>query len=267
MSNSQFDEVEQRAVDYNISLKTCPTCRSRRVEVEPGSGIYYWAPSTYTLYGEEHPCNCEEQINLERHYLLANIPPEYWRLTPEDFIGDSQALHQARHFISNWEDNLANGIGIEFFSEKMGTGKTMLACLIAKEIVKAGQSVYFIRFDETVRAYEMPYEQRDAFDRRLRRSPILVLDEIALPYTDAQRAFFAAELESLVRHRTSGNGVTILTTNIDPKKMDEQYPRVFSLLRRSTIEVEVGGEDVRRNGDIEFELLELSLNKEAKPIS
>jgi DNA replication protein DnaC len=267
MSNQQFDEVEELARQRNINLGICPTCGSKREEVEPNSGIYVWPDSTYKLDGESFPCKCEEQINLQRHYLLANLPKDYWTLSAADFFGDKDALAQAMSYLEKWDNMSRHGIGIQFYSPTMGTGKTMLATLIGKDLVQRGESVYFIPFRDTVRVYEMPYEERKEMVTRLRQTPVLVLDEVGLTLSDAQRAFFATELEDLIRFRTSGNSVTIVTTNLTPKELDEQYPRTFSLLAATTQLVSVSGEDVRRAGEIDFLNMELALNGEAKPIS
>jgi DNA replication protein DnaC len=267
LSNNQYDEVEQLAIDKNINLNICPTCGAKPIEVEDNSGIYVWGPSTYKLNSEEHECHCEEQTNLQRHYLLANIPKTYWTLSKQDFFGDLTALDKAELYLQRWEDMKRNGIGIEFHSPTMGTGKTMLACLIGKKLVCESERVYFTQFRDIMRLYEMPYEKRDEATRRLRHIPVLVLDEVGATISDAQRAFFAGELEDLIRYRTSGNGVTIMTTNLTPQQLDTEYPRTFSLLSASTIRVPVSGEDVRRAGEVDFLRTELALNGEAVPIA
>jgi DNA replication protein DnaC len=260
MSNSQYDEVVAKARDYNLSLNRCPTCGQKPTEIEDNTGIY-------KLDSKEYPCDCEAQVNLARHYLLANVPPDYWTLSDIEFVGDSEALKQAQDYLGKYDNYKAHGIGIEFYSTMQGTGKTMLSCIIAKELVKRGEHVYFIHFDEILRLYQMPYEQREELERKLRRVPVLILDEIGRPVTDAQRAFFATELESLIRHRTSGNGITIITTNMTPGILDKEYPRTASLLAKATIEVAVSGDDIRKEGTIDLYRKELALNGETKPIS
>jgi DNA replication protein DnaC len=267
LTNSQFDEVGQVAKDKNINLNICPTCGAKPIEVEDDSGIYVWAESTYKLNGIEHACHCIEQVDLQRHYLLANIPRTYWTLSPAEFFGDQMALAKSVQYLERWFDMKRNGIGIEFHSPTMGTGKTMLACLIAKALVRESEQVYFTQFRDIMRLYEVPYEKRDVAVRRLRHIPVLVLDEVGATISDAQRAFFAGELEDLIRYRTSGNGVTIMTTNLTPEKLDAEYPRTFSLLSASTIRVFVSGEDMRRAGEVDFLRTELALNGEAVPVS
>lgn len=267
MSNKQFDEVEELARQMSISLNRCPTCGSRREEVEANSGVYVWPESTYKLDGHEYPCPCEDQVNLQRHYLLANLPKDYWTLSVEDFYGDPDALAKAQEYLEHWDNMQQHGIGIQFYSPTLGTGKTMLATLIGKDLVKRGESVYFVPFRDTIKVYQMPYEERKEMVTRLRQTPVLILDEVGLSISDAQRALFGTELEDLIRFRTSGNSVTIVTTNLTPEELDREYPRTFSLLAATTQQVYVSGEDFRRAGEAEFFNLALALNGEAKPIS
>lgn len=267
MSNKQFEEVEDLARQSGIDLRECPTCGSKREEVEPGSGVYVWPESTYKLDGNELPCNCEEQVDLQRHYLLANIPDRYWTLTFDEFYGDDHAKNEAWKYLQNWDNMRRHGIGLQFYSPTQGTGKTTLATLIAKDLVKRGVSVYFIPFRSTVRLYEMPYEERKQWVTRLRETPVLVLDEVGAAISDAQRSFFAMELEELIRSRTSGKSVTIVTTNLTPEELDDQYPRTFSLLSECVKQIPVGGVDVRRKGHVQLDSIELAINGEAQPIS
>ena len=66
--------------------------------------------------------------------------------------------------------------------------------------------------------------------------------------------------------RTSGNTVTIVTTNLTPDELEQEYARCFSLLSSKQIMINVNGSDVRKNGDKQLLDLELIANKEVRPI-
>lgn len=264
MLNKQFEEVEELAADKNINLRICPTCRQPKIEVAPG--IWEWEASTYRLYGEEHECECKWQDTLRRHYLLAGIPSDYWTLSDEDFFGDKSALQEMQQYLQAWTDWKWHGIGLEFYSPIQGTGKTMLATLIAKDLIQRGERVHFTSFRDAIRLYDMPYEAREERTRLLRHTPVLILDEVGLSISAQQGAFFATELEDLVRFRTSGNGVTLITTNLAPDQLDHEYPRTFSLLAAKQRRIKVNGADARRSGDVDLVRMELIANKEARPI-
>jgi DNA replication protein DnaC len=264
MTNSQYEYVVQQARERNIDLDTCPTCRQHREEIGPG--VWVWEESTYRLYGETLPCGCESQDALRRHYLLAGIPKSYWTLGVDDFWGDPVALEATQDYLSNWVDHKWIGMGMEFYSPRMGVGKTMLATIIAKSLIIGGEKVYFTSFRDAVRLYDLPYEAREAKVARLRNTPVLILDEVGLSMSDAQRAYYATELEDLIRFRTSGSSVTIMTTNLTPDQLNDEYPRCFSLLEAKQCRVCVNGSDARVDGAKKMVDIELIRNHEARPL-
>lgn len=220
---------------------------------------------TYHYESKDHPCNCEEQETLFRHYLLARIPQEYMKLGTDDYFGDPSALKVALTYLENWPNVRKHGMGLGFYSAMQGTGKTFLAMLVARELIKQGESVHVAYFRNIVNLYELPYNRRKEEEERLRDSTLLVLDDVARPISDAQRGLFAEKFEELIRHRSNYNKVTILTTNLTPKELDEIYPRTYSLLAAKEQSVQVSGEDVRREylNDLNKDLV---LNGENRPI-
>jgi DNA replication protein DnaC len=264
MTTAQYEKVLRLAREKNINLHECPTCRNSRIEVAPG--VWIWENSTYKLNGEGHPCNCEEQDLLRRHYLLANIPKDYWTLEVDDYWGDQEALVKMVAYLDKWGDYQWLGFGLEFYSPSQGTGKTMLATILAKRLIRKQESVYFIGFREATRLYDLPVEQREEKINHLRATPILVLDDVGDSISEAQGAYFAVELEDLIRARTSGNAVTIMTTNLTPEELAEKYQRSFSLLQAKQDRVFVSGIDSRQNGAKRMVDFELIANGEVRPI-
>lgn len=223
--------------------------------------------SSYRLNGESHECNCEWQLTLRRHYLLANIPQNYWTLSFDDYYGDPGAWDAASVYLDHWEGYREQGIGIEFYSEGMGVGKTFLATYIARQLVQLSESVYYLRFLEIMGLYQKPWEIREPIETRLRESPVLVLDEVGRAISEEQNSYFAIEFESLIRSRTDSNRVTIMTTNLTPDQLDREYPRTYSLLAAKQKRHEIHGDDVRREGVVQMRGEELAINSEVRPIS
>lgn len=155
-------------------------------------------------------------------------------------------------------------MGLEFYGKKLGTGKTFCATYVGKELIKRGERVYFIRFKETLNVFES--DEREELEDRLKNTPVLLLDEVIPPWSEAQRLFFADRIEELIRHRTSFNLPTIMTTNIEPDELREKYPRSYSLLEAKQMRVEVTGADARQ-GTVADENLELVINQEVRPIT
>ncbi len=241
----------------------CPTCGNEQAELAPG--IYDWEPSTYR-YGEtDVPCDCEDQIALFRHYVLARIPEEYMRLDETDYYGDAQALADTIVYLENWDGYKQHGMGCNFHSKKQGTGKTFLATLIGRELIKQREKVFFINFFDMVSTYQMPYEDRKQAIERLRNVTVLILDEVGKSVSSAQRDFIEGEFEALIRYRSNYTRVTIITSNIEPDELDKEYPRVYSLLSAKQKTMKVNGGDARRVGILDKNE-ELALNGETRSI-
>lgn len=263
MNNKQFDEVE-RLLERRGDNRACPTCGKKPIEVAPG--VEEWAPSTYRLNDADHKCNCAEQSTLLRHYLLAHIPDSYTRLGRTDYVGDPKAWTAADEYLDNWENVKRQGLGLGFYSRAMGTGKTFISTYIGRELVKRGESVYYINFRTLVSLYDAPRESREHEEERIRNDRVLILDEIAKPVSEAQRSFYAEKFEELIRWRTDYGFITIMTTNLTPDELDNLYPRTYSLLAAKQKHIQIAGGDMRRDGIFAINEL-LALNSEIRPLS
>lgn len=264
LSNDEYDRAAAMARKSGISLNQCPTCLARDIEVTPD--VWGWENGTYRYHGEEHECDCQTQMALRKHYLLANIGDQYMRLDWNDFQGSDEVKEAVALFLSKWERFKLNGMGLEFSSPNLGVGKTMAATHIGKELVKLGERVFFMPFLEIIDLLSREKDYRTTVEDRLRDTTVLILDEVVPPWTERQGQLFAGKFEELIRHRTNFNRVTIMTTNLEPAKLHEHYPRTYSLLEAKQIRVEMGGNDARQ-GFIAMENIELIANDEVRPIT
>lgn len=220
--------------------EVCPTCGNKEREYNHKRD---WYLSTYKYKGEDVPCDCDLQIALLEHYVLARIPERYMRYTPDDWYGDEKGLEAVVDYLDHWDDNRKEGMGLGFYCKGVGRGKTFLATFIARELIRLSESVVFIHFTDAIALYEKPYKERQAEEDRLRDCGVLVLDEVTHTWISSeQQAFFAREFERLIRYRSDYNKVTIFTTNMEPEDMEEHFPRVYSLLADSSLEVRLGEE-------------------------
>lgn len=188
------------------------------------------------------------------------------RLDEEDYFGDPSAWDATTDFLENWENFRVYGLGLGYYSKTQGTGKTFLATRVARELVKRGESVYYINFRDIMSLYEMPYEERAAQEDRLKHNTLLILDEVVGPVSAAQHSLFASKFEELVRYRTNYGRVTILTTNLEPDELDEHYERTYSLLAAKQKHIGISGNDARREGIWDLNTL-LAENGQRRPIT
>lgn len=247
-----------------IPIKQCPTCLATEVEV--ADGVHGWENGTYRYRGEKHRCDCQTQMDLRIHYFLANIGDQYQRLDWNTFHGSEDVKDAVSLFLSKWDRFKQNGMGLEFSSANLGVGKTFAATHVGKELVKRGEAVLFMPFLEVISLLGRDQEYRNQQEDRLRDTTVLILDEVVPAWTDAQHNLFSGKFEELIRHRTNFNRVTIMTTNLSPSKLHDEYPRTYSLLEAKQIRVEMRGEDARQTF-IAQENIELIANDEVRPIT
>jgi DNA replication protein DnaC len=262
LTNAEFERAEALARAAGVPLNHCPTCLAKPIEIAPD--VWVFINGQYKLYGETYDCDCDTQIALRKHYLLANIGDQYQRLNWADYKGQQDVRDLVESYLEKWPSFKQNGMGLEFNSSKLGVGKTFAATYVGKELIKRGELVYFMPFLEVISLYESA--DREELEHKLRDTTVLILDEVRPPYTDAQKSLFSTKFEELIRHRTNFNRITVMTTNLPPDKLHDTYPRTYSLLEAKQVRVEMDGTDARQ-GFIASENLELAWNGEIKPIT
>lgn len=266
IKNVDFDRIERIARSLGIPLDQCPTCMAGRIEVE--EGVYGFENGTYRYQSEEHACDCQTQIALRKHYMLAGIPDQYMRLDWEaDFrAGNEDMKDKVSTYLSKWASFKLHGLGVEFASPKLGVGKTFGATYIGKELIKRGESVYFIPFTRVISTLVKANPDWEYIEDKMYNSTVLILDEVIPPTTDPQAALFSSKFEELIRNRTDYNRINIITTNMDAEEMQYTYPRPYSLLSAKQIRVVLDGADARQQ-HVAIKELELAMNEEVAPIT
>lgn len=262
LTDQEYD-LATKLAKSKLPLDQCPTCGSK-MEAIPGSGgVKQRINGTYKYLGKEYDCECDAQIALRSRYLVANIGEQYQRLDWDEWTGCPDTKAAVDLYLSEWEQFFRQGMGLEFYSSALGTGKTFAATHIGKELIKQGQSVYFIPFIEMVAAFDR--QDSDYIANRVRESGFVILDEVIPPISEAQKSFFATQLEALIRHRTNNNLPTIMTTNMDQETLNAAYPRTYSLLSAKQMRQEVAGTDRRES--IGIKEMEIIANGETRPIT
>lgn len=220
----------------------CPTCRS--VPDKDGYREY----GQYCLDGKIHDCDCEEQLALRRHYTLAGIGRQYQELDWSTYDGPQEILDTIGDYIDNFENYRDYGMGLEFHSPMIGTGKSFAATHILKEVIKQGYTGMIIDFQRLVDIMGNPKKGEEIEDlaKKMESVTLLVIDDILPPKSGAQKSFFQDKLEIIVRYRTDWNLPCIITTNMMPNDLKNHYPRIYSLLSAKQLDkVYMPGDDNR----------------------
>lgn len=248
------DEDFERVNKFFPMTGKCPTCNDEKV---------------YRLNGEEFDCDCDVQRLLQKHYFAANIPKRYHDIClNQHFIGADRedVLRITNEYLENFDSNFHFGLGITF-AGWLGSGKTFAMTSILKDLLKQGRSTYFITFEELINVWGASYSDevsKRTLTERLQSVDILGLDELR---TDPRNAggFLANGLDNVIRHRTANRIPTLITTNMIPEKLEQEFPKVASLLSEANDWLIFTGKDVR-GGEINERTRELAKRGERRPI-
>lgn len=155
----------------------------------------------------------EFQIYLK--LFQSNVPLKYWEYEIDDLAGDA-SRRKIERYISRLEEALDRGIGL-YFCGSQGTGKTLAACVILKEALRCGHSVYFTMLTEVLSRYcdgMYDKEARAAFARSILEADFLVVDDIDKGYISEKSTFIDSAYDYVFRSRANKNLPIIITSNL-----------------------------------------------------
>lgn len=164
-----------------------------------------------------------------RRYLYPPVP-RYWSAQTFESFQLDDSNRDAYDTAKAWADSPE---GVLIFLGPTGTGKTHLAAAITHQTMLAGMDVAVWEFDAWVDALRDVFATNDrnevkAFEHRMVRAPLLVLDEIRAETTsDAVRDIF----ETVVRQRTGDQRPMLITTNANEESWQSWSQRAYSRLR------------------------------------
>lgn len=166
------------------------------------------------------------------NYLDAKLDKFQWGIYGEDVTMQRKI---ADSFIASFDKYQKEGKGLYIFSRTKGSGKTLLACCLANEVMERRDiCVKFISVPEllemTKKSYKDFTEKEDL--ERVRTAELLILDDIG---AEIKKEWVDTELFRLIDYRYSSKRVTVFTSNIsiDNLKLNERIvDRIFSMCIR-----------------------------------
>lgn len=176
----------------------------------------YWYPATGAVYAESR-----------RSRSL--IPPEYVYKRGADFdwsvygepLDETKKIVNA--FVARYKDFRKQGRGLYIFSHTKGSGKTMLACCLANEIMDRYDTVVkFIAAPDFVELVKGKQDEDREMKKTLKNAELLIFDDIG-SQSDKQE-WIENALFDLIGYRDRELLPTIFTSNysLEQLKGDER---------------------------------------------
>ena len=199
-------------------------------------------------------------MRIARLFASARIPRAYEGDTFEDYAvtdGNKGAVAAAKLMT-------AGEIGGLFVHGVRGTGKTMLAAIIANERAKAGHPVLFASVPDLMADIRGSFKDNSTSEtvQAVKETPFLVLDDLG---SEKMSEWVGEQLFCIVNHRYNEQLPTVVTSNYSPAEIiahmatvdtlgnvidDMQGQRIMSRIYGMCERVEIKGADWRMRGAI-----------------
>jgi len=176
--------------------------------------------------------------------VRANLPRLYWEATMQQVPETAPYRGAIRRYGTEMPRWLRDGVGLYLWSAENSTGKTALACILAMHALKLGRSVLFVRAQELKdgRIESVVFEDRTTLWDRVGAVDLLVLDDLGKEYRGTSSQYAETLMEDVVRSRVQQQRSTILTSNISPDKLKDEYSMdMKEVLREAMLVVPVPG--------------------------
>lgn len=243
------DDAEQLYAIYPDLPKShmdgCPSCGKNRGPMVDGELV---------LDGLRVQCNCQDQLQRHKHYLNSGIGLTYQILGWKDFKGDPAAMARVTEYMENLDSRIESGIGLLFYGTQYGTGKTMLAYLVLKELVLRGYKCYATTYGDMLASMKAGWRDDKYakwYKNKIDSAQILVIDDVGKELMQTggfNNEFSRQTLDGLIRARVQQSRPTIITTNMDLDGLTVNYGApLVSLLTECMEPIHVMGNDYRPN--------------------
>jgi len=210
-------------------------------------------PVGHPMFGRLFECECKkrdlEARRMEDLHRLSNLDA-FTEHDFEDFDPDIPGLGEAYDAAVAFAQE--PGHRWLFLYGPCGVGKTHLAVAIAKYAMEYTKiNAYFAVVPDLLDHLRATFDPSSGtgYDERfaqIRNAPLLVLDDLG---TESATPWAREKLYQLINHRYVEQMPTVITSNVDQRKVDE---RIISRIldHRLTQYIEIDAADFRRPGDI-----------------
>ena len=242
-----------KTISQNIISDVCPVCH--------GSGWELYRPDPFTyadIYNgqdiaQDFARKCTRCFGIKKSEDTTTVPSHFREadITKFDFniykrdIADIKKI--VMHFFEEYKEWEMNGKGLYIYSKTAGSGKTFLACCLAKSVMmRYGKRMKFITapdyMDKVAQGYDLAKEGiKQSPAQPYKDCDLLILDDIG---TQMSKEWQNQELFKLINYRVTEGLVTIYTSNFEAEKLNLD-DRIKNRIMSSTIFIPIPEESIR----------------------
>jgi DNA replication protein DnaC len=252
LTDVQFARLKNQQHDVPLSPADCVTCQ--------GEKHFRWYAQGSRSEVVDYECPCDQQWLLHLWLLYAGIGINYQRLGWDDASNVPPAAKAAVHGYAQQAKARARiGLGLTLLGEMRGTGKSLLAHLLLKQLLAEGFEGYFVTFQGMLDLYTDGWSSREDkawFSARVANTGVLVIDDIGRD-SKGRIEMAGPMVDHILRTRYERARPTIITTNKSLDELGQLYSlNALSLMAGRCKTVEFLGSDYR---DADFERLDAEL--------
>ena len=202
------------------------------------------------------PCECQTRNRMKRRLSFANIPEAFKDMRLNNFSlsayrtiegrnSATVACKMIKQYLDNFEEAKATGLGLYFFSNTKGSGKTRMAASIANELVEK-YPVKFSVGSEILSEIKKTYDKQSGMTESrlidaLVEMEILFIDDFGM---DSATDWVNDKYYHIVNERYINKKVTFFTSN-EPVEQLRYNDRIQNRVQGMTYQIPFPEESVR----------------------
>lgn len=208
-------------------------------------------------------CNYErqrrQQAKLNRLFSSGQVPRVYAKDTFSDYTITPENREAVK--AANWIIGNESGQGLFIYGPR-GTGKTMLASIIANERLKQGKPVLFSSVPDLMGDLRATFHKGNTEEtlQSVKKAAFLILDDLG---AERMTEWVGEQLFAIINYRYNEQLPTIITSNYDKREIMErmsiidregkvvdsmQGKRIMSRVFGMCLPILLGGKDYRTSG-------------------
>ena len=187
-----------------------------------------WMVTIKDGYEIASPCKCYKERIRNNKIRFANIPEAYKDIRLDSFnrgyYSDKEAINEViatvKYYLNNLQEMIDEGIGLYFYSDMKGSGKTRMATSIANELIyEHNMNVRFVTGLDIISEIRATWDRDSEMKsegqlmRYLTSVDVLVIDDFGIEKRTEEMNWIDDKFYQIINSRYTAKQITIYTSN------------------------------------------------------